>query len=468
MVFSSAVFLLLFLPNVFIGNACITFINRRFSNYFLLAASLIFYAWGEPYLVLLMVISIMLNWGVGLAVSKAQGMTRRLILLIGIICDLGILGYYKYAGFFAKTVNILLGRDCIPVLKIALPIGISFFTFQALSYVVDVYRGETEASNSLVNVALYISFFPQLIAGPIVKYRDINKQIESRRVSWADVSDGFKRFIYGLGKKVLISNTLGLCVDTIYALDVASIDSRTAWIGALAYTFQIYYDFSGYSDMAIGLGRMFGFRIMENFRYPYLSRSITEFWRRWHISLGSWFREYVYIPLGGNRKGICRTYINLIIVFFLTGLWHGADMSFVIWGLFHCFFTIIERLGFIKGLRKSGFLSTIYTFFVVNLGWVMFRADDTVIGFRFISRMLRPWKYHGPAIEPWRYMDHKTVFVFGCAILGMGFLKAYVPARIKAAWKNSVIEAFYCVLILMLCLAAVASDTYNPFIYFQF
>ena len=284
MVFSSSVFLLMFLPIVFIGNLLI---KKQYSNYFLLLASLIFYAWGEPYLVLLMIVSVTLNWVIGIVLGKTEGSIRKLFLIIGIICDLGILGYYKYAGFFAKTINSLIGEDFVPVLEIALPIGISFFTFQAISYVVDVYRGDTEASKSLVNVALYISFFPQLIAGPIVKYRDINKQIEVRDNNWVDVSDGFKRFIYGLGKKVMISNILGMCVDTIYAYEITSIDCRTAWIGALAYTLQIYYDFSGYSDMAIGLGKMFGFKILENFEYPYLSHSITEFWRRWHISLGS-------------------------------------------------------------------------------------------------------------------------------------------------------------------------------------
>ncbi len=364
--------------------------------------------------------------------------------------------------------NFLLKRELLPVVNIALPIGISFFTFQAISYIVDVYRGETDASNNFVNVALYISFFPQLIAGPIVKYRDINKQIENRSVFPKDVSDGFKRFIYGLGKKVLIANTLGLCVDTIYAYNITVIDCKTAWIGALAYTFQIYYDFSGYSDMAIGLGKMFGFKILENFEHPYLSQSISEFWRRWHISLGSWFREYVYIPLGGNRKGKVRTYINLIIVFFLTGLWHGADLSFILWGLYHGFFTILERIGLKKVLDRTKIIPTIYTFFVVNIGWVLFRANDTWTGLRYIARMM-PWRHRDiQFIETWNYMDRKTVFVFACAVIGMGFINRFAPKRVKDLWSGSVVEAVYCILVLILCLAAIASDTYNPFIYFQF
>lgn len=320
-----------------------------------------------------------------------------------------------------------------------------------------------------MNVALYISFFPQLIAGPIVRYRDINKQIESRFVLWTDVADGFRRFIYGLGKKVLIANTLGLCVDTIYAYDITTIDCITAWIGALAYTFQIYYDFSGYSDMAIGLGRMFGFKIHENFEHPYLSHSISEFWRRWHISLGSWFREYVYIPLGGNRKGKTRTYLNLILVFFLTGLWHGADLSFIIWGLFHGFFLLIERAGLKKTLEKLKVIPVLYTFFVVNIGWVLFRANGILTGLRYIARMLLPWRHQDlQNIATWNYLDNKTIFIFLCSVLGMGFINKFAPERLKDAWVGSITEAVYCILVLLLCLAAIASDTYNPFIYFQF
>lgn len=466
MVFSSAIFLLMFLPCIFIGN---TLIKKEYSNYLLLLASLVFYAWGEPILVILMIVSCLLNWIIGVSVSKTEGKVRGLILAFGIICNLGILGYYKYAGFFAGIVNSVFNRELLPVPDISLPIGISFFTFQAISYIIDVYRNDTEASGNPVNVALYISFFPQLIAGPIVKYKDINKQIADRSVSLPDVSDGFRRFIYGLGKKVLIANTLGLCVDTIYAYDISAIDCKTAWIGALAYTLQIYYDFSGYSDMAIGLGRMFGFTIPENFNYPYLSASISEFWRRWHISLGAWFREYVYIPLGGNRKGNIRKYINLAVVFFLTGLWHGADMSFIIWGLYHGLFSIIERLGFKKILEKTKVLPVIYTFLVVNFGWVLFRADDTLSGVRYIARMISPWRHRELAgIAYWNYMDYKTIFVFVCAFIGMGFINRFTPKRLKDLWKGSVIEAVYCVIILLLSLASVASDTYNPFIYFQF
>lgn len=465
MVFSSAVFLWLFLPVVFILNY---FVKKEYSNGLLLIASLIFYAWGEPVLVLLMMVSILVNWIVGLIIGKTdRGAIRKTALIIGVLCDLGILGYYKYAGFIVSIINGVFRREILTDPMIALPIGISFFTFQAISYIADVYKGDTEASTRLVNVALYISFFPQLIAGPIVKYRDINTQIEDRTISWIAVSAGFKRFIYGLAKKVLISNVLGLCVDTIYAYDITLIDGKTAWIGALLYTFQIYYDFSGYSDMAIGLGKMFGFDIPENFNYPYLSRSISEFWRRWHISLGSWFREYVYVPLGGNRKGKVRTYVHLAVVFFLTGLWHGADFSFIVWGLYHGFFSIAERLGLKKILDKSRIISTIYCFAVVNFGWVLFRADDMLTALRYIARMTMPWRHADLSILPWNYMDNKTIFVWICAVIGMGIMKL-VPERIICRWRDSVIEAIYCVLLLILSLASIASDTYNPFIYFQF
>ena len=464
MVFSSSVFLLLFLPIVFVLN---WFIKEKYSNGLLLAASLVFYAWGEPFLVLLMIASILINWGVGCIISKTSGVVKGLALSAGVICDLGILGYYKYAAFFARTVNSIIGRRLLPVTEVVLPIGISFFTFQAISYIVDVYRGNTEASYRLINVALYISFFPQLIAGPIVKYREINRQIEERFLDWEKTAAGFKRFIYGLGKKVLISNILGLCVDTIYGYDLSLVSSKMAWIGAAAYSLQIYYDFSGYSDMAIGLGKMFGFTILENFQYPYMSKSISEFWRRWHISLGSWFREYVYIPLGGNRKGKVRTYVNLGFVFLLTGLWHGADFSFIIWGLYHGFFAIIERLGFRKILSKIPLLSVLYTDLLVNFGWVLFRADDTITALRYLCRMLAPWRYSGLAAGTWEYMDFKTIVVLILGFLGMGF-QSYIPEKIRKIWDGSVPEALYCSCLLILSIAAVASNTYNPFIYFQF
>lgn len=508
MVFSSAVFLLLFLPIVFIGNTLLSIGHKRtgsklfvdLSNLFLLIASLIFYAWGEPVLVLMMVVSIIINHLVGLGISgvrlrhnsgdsSSKSVSERLLLLIGVICDLSLLGYFKYAGFLVRTLNSISGRELISDPGVTLPIGISFFTFQAISYIVDVYRGDTEVSPGIVNTALYISFFPQLIAGPIVKYHDINTQIIDRTVTADKVADGFRRFIYGLGKKVLIANVLGQCADTIYGFEIADVDFRMAWIGAIAYTFQIYYDFSGYSDMAIGLGRMFGFDIPENFNYPYLSRSISEFWRRWHISLGTWFREYVYIPLGGNRRGTVRTYVNLIIVFFLTGLWHGAGFSFIVWGLYHGFFSIAERListwrrghsiGHDSGTARSDgtagtlagvkpLCAALYTFLVVNFGWVLFRASSLRVAVKYLLRLIMPWKYMDVRYSYWHYMGFKTMAAGACALVGAGLLTVCIPARVRDKFRGSVAEAVYCGVVFVICLAAIAANTYNPFIYYQF
>lgn len=443
------------------------FIQPKFSNIFLLLSSLIFYAWGEPYLVFLMIISIIFNWLVGKGISEYRS-NRKFFLTGGIFVNLFILGYYKYAGFFLESLNMLMKREIFRIPNISLPIGISFFTFQAISYIIDVYYDKTKEADKLVNVALYISFFPQLIAGPIVKYREINSQIEHRQITGDNITLGFRRFIYGLSKKVLISNILGKTADSIFSLNVITLSSKLAWVGALCYTFQIYYDFSGYSDMAIGLGKMFGFDIPENFKYPYLSRSIREFWRRWHISLSSWFREYVYIPLGGNRKGTVCTYINLIIVFFLTGLWHGASVSFIIWGLYHGFFSIVERIGLGKYLDKNNVISHIYTIGVVIFSWVIFRVEKLTDAFRFIKRMIFPWQYTSFDVSIWYYIDGATITAFFAAILGMGILQKYVPDSIEKKWKFSAIEVISCTGLLLLCLAAVISDTYNPFIYFQF
>ena len=474
MVFSSIVFLWIFLPLVFIINL---FMAGRLSNIFLLSASLIFYAWGEPRLVLLMVISILVNWLAGKLIGKYVGY-KEWILAGAVAIDLSLLGYFKYAGFLVNAVNALAGRALIPVPEIRLPIGISFFTFQAISYVVDVYRGETQAQDRLVNTALYISFFPQLIAGPIVRYHDINLQLENRRITWEGVAAGFRRFVYGLSKKVLISNVLGACADQIYAMEPGKITGVMAWMAAICYMFQIYYDFSGYSDMAIGLGKMFGFDFPENFNYPCISHSVREFWRRWHISLSTWFKEYVYIPLGGNRKGQGRTYVNLLIVFFLTGLWHGAGWNFILWGLYHGFFLVIERMlssrkvaaadiGTAGAAIARKFVSFLYTFLVVNFGWVFFRTG-TGTAISLITRMLMPWCYGASGLSVWEFADYKTIFILVCAACGMGWFQNRISERKKEIWRFSLPETLWCTVMLILCIASIASDTYNPFIYFQF
>lgn len=467
MVFSSTVFLWVFLPIVFFMNLGLSQVHTKLSNLFLLIASLFFYAWGEPILVILMMSAILINWLAGIGMARFPGYSRW-ILAAAVLIDLGMLGYYKYAGLIVRTINMVCRREILADPMIVLPIGISFFTFQAISYAVDVYRGDVEAQPDLIGTALYISFFPQLIAGPIVKYREIHEQIACRQITAEGTAQGIRRFLYGLGKKVLIANTLGLCADTIYQYPVAGISGFMAWMAALTYTFQIYYDFSGYSDMAIGLGGMFGFHIPENFNYPYLSRSIGEFWRRWHISLGSWFREYVYIPLGGNRDGKKKTCRNLGIVFILTGLWHGANYSFILWGIYHGFLSIAERTGLAKWLEKHPMIGWLYTSLAVVFGWVLFRAESILHALKLIKRMLLPWAYTESFAPAWRYLDARTWTILICAAFGAGALQILVPDKIKKTWKNSFPEAIWCAVVLVLCLASVASDTYNPFIYFQF
>ena len=304
---------------------------------------------------------------------------KKIVLIVAIIFNLMILGYFKYFSSMMGALNGLIGKELIQVKTIILPLGISFYTFQIMSYIIDLYRGEIKVQKNIFRLALYITFFPQLVAGPIVKYHDVENQIAHRECTPEKIGYGIKRFIYGLGKKVIISNSIASVVDTIFTNSVDTISTLWVWIGVFLYTLQIYYDFSGYSDMAIGLGKMFGFDFMENFNYPYISKSIQEFWRRWHISLSTWFKEYVYIPLGGNRKGKVRTYFNLWIVFALTGIWHGATLNFLIWGLWHGLFMFIERLGVKKLLDKNPLkiINYIYTMFVVIVGWAMFRCDSS-------------------------------------------------------------------------------------------
>lgn len=469
MVFSSMVFLWIFLPVVFLLSLLIR--NIKAQNILLLIASLIFYAWGEPTYIILLLASVVMNWALGLCIEKYEN-RRRLFLAIDIIGNLLLLGYFKYCNFVLNTLDHLLPMLHLPRTSIALPIGISFFTFQAMSYVIDLYRGEYKAQKNVLNLALYISFFPQLIAGPIVKYRDIDEQITVRSVSREKIASGFRRFIYGLGKKVVISNLLAVSVDKIFALDPSQMTGLVAWCGAVFYTLQIYYDFSGYSDMAIGLGKMFGFDFLENFNYPYISASIKEFWRRWHISLSSWFKEYLYIPLGGNRKGKFRTYVNLSIVFAVTGLWHGASWNFVGWGLYHGAFLIFERMGFGKLLEKSKVLSRIYCMIVVVIGWVFFRVDSVSTGLRVIERMLMPWKYQTSAVAIGTLMSEQTVLACVIGVIGCGILQKIFTCRklsgFASRWKNSLPEAIYCGLVLFYCIMLLANNTYNPFIYFRF
>ncbi len=470
MLFSSMIFLWLFLPFTVIVNSLL---NPRYSNVFLLIMSLLFYAWGEPVYVLLMLVSIIINWSAGLLIGKVKR-GKGALLGLDVILNLAILGVFKYYDFAAGSINSLFGREILEIRNIALPIGISFFTFQALSYVIDLYRGRCLVQKNILNLALYISFFPQLIAGPIVRYSDIAQQIRSRRMTTEGFTVGFRRFIYGLGKKVIISNCMAQIADKVFALGGAELTTLSAWIGAFAYMMQIYYDFSGYSDMAIGLGKIFGFDFLENFNYPYLSRSIREFWQRWHISLGTWFREYVYIPLGGNRKGKLITVVNLLIVFLLTGLWHGANWTFVVWGLYHGLFQMIERLGFGKLLKKAGILANLYSLIVVLFGWVLFRADSISYALEYAHHMVAPWKYgfeNALFVRPLFLLSVRDILIFAVAVLGAGPVQAITKKllpRIHEKWKMSLAEIPFLTAILVYCIMLLASGTYNPFIYFRF
>lgn len=464
MVFSSAVFVFVFLPIVFGINILA---GSRLSNYWLLGASLFFYAWGEPVLILLMIVSIVLNWTFGLLIER-YSRQKKVMLFVAVTINLGLLIYFKYIGLLTDIINSVCQKQVMNTPQIRLPIGISFFTFQALSYIIDIYRGETKPAHKIVDTALYIAFFPQLIAGPIVKYKEISEQIKNRSITYDGVAWGFRRFIYGLSKKVLIANVLGECVDRIHSYDIQIVDTKMAWICALLYTFQIYYDFSGYSDMAIGMGQMFGFTIPENFKYPYLSNSISEFWRRWHISLGMWFREYIYISLGGSREGKKKTYINLMIVFLLTGIWHGANYTFILWGIINGFLVVMERSAVGTFLRKHRFVSYLYCFLAINIGWVIFRADSVVQGLQYLVRMFMPWRHPETYISIWEYLDKKVIIVFACAVLGCGIIQKLLSNDIKNRLKGSFWEAACCFGMMMISISMIVGDTYNPFIYFQF
>lgn len=466
MLFSSMVFLWVFLPICLIGYYLV---KPKFKNVFLLIASLIFYAWGEPKFVFLMVLSIIVNYIFAILMEDTPK-EKKTFLTLGIVFNLALLGYFKYFNFLIENINLLLQAE-ISAKTIVLPIGISFFTFQIMSYLIDVYRNpEIKAQRNIINLGLYIALFPQLIAGPIVKYKDIEKELLVRTVSVEDFSYGIKRFIIGLGKKVLLANNLAVTVDLIFAQNVGDLSSVTLWLGAIGYMFQIYYDFSGYSDMAIGLGRMFGFHFQENFIYPYLSNSIKEFWRRWHISLSTWFKEYLYIPLGGNRKGKVKLYRNLTIVFFTTGLWHGASWNFIIWGLWHGLFALLERMKFGDFLAKTRFFNKIYVFFVVIIGWVFFRADNLNLAVEYLKGM---FFWHLEEQIPLRMVVSNQFFVVLLfSILLSGVLQS-VLRKIKRneffeSEKITWIDDFTMPAVLIICIICLVSGTYNPFIYFRF
>ncbi len=464
MVFSSLIFLWIFLPIIFIGYFLI---QDRLKNIFLLIGSLIFYAWGEPKYIFLMLCLIFINYGIGILIDRFEK-RKKLFLILSIVINIGILGYFKYLNTLIGIVNNHVEKE-VELSEITLPIGISFITFQILSYIIDLYRGVYKAQKNIIHLALYIFFFPQLIAGPIVQYKDIDEQLKHRVCTLEKTVWGIRRFIYGLAKKVIISNILAQCVDTIYKLDYIDLTGALAWIGAVFYTLQIYYDFSGYSDMAIGLGKIFGFHFRENFDYPYLSSSVQEFWQRWHISLGTWFKEYLYIPLGGNKKGNIRTYFHLLVVFLATAVWHGTRFNFILWGLFHGICQIVERLGLKEFLVKHKIIAHIYTMMVFTFGWVVFRSENVIQAGVMVRRMLLPWEYTKTSLIMGKVFGNKTLFVVVCGILGCGLIQ-FILCKVKIIdkMKGSYLEMIYCSMLFILCISMLASRTYNPFIYFRF
>ncbi|MCI5221361.1 MAG: MBOAT family protein [Candidatus Electrothrix sp. AR4] len=487
MVFSSTLFLFLFLPIVLLAYFIA---GRKMRNIILLVASLLFYAWGETVYVLLMLCSILVNYSFGILIDRArqQGRSGKTSLVCAVTINLLLLGFFKYANFVINNLNIMLQHlhiDPVNFQQVHLPIGISFFTFQAMSYVIDLYRGESKVQKNPVNIALYIALFPQLIAGPIVRYHDIAKQINSRKSTVEDLACGIRRFIIGLGKKVLIANVMGRTADYIFSLPPDKLPASLAWLGAVAYTLQIYFDFSGYSDMAIGLGRIFGFHFLENFNYPYLSSSIREFWRRWHISLSTWLRDYLYIPIGGSRGSKARTSFNLITVFFLCGLWHGASWTFAVWGLYHGLFLILERTEPIsKLLQKLPWpVRYLYAMTIVIVGWVIFRAETLSQALAYLQAMCTPGRSPLYNSQIFLLINNEFTFTLIVGIIGAFPLLRAASEKIQAGRSTSTDEQSFDPMggavsatlqiaglsfILLYSVAGIMGGSYNPFLYFRF
>ena len=468
MLFSSSIFLFFFLPVVIIGYRLVP---RGARIYFLMLASLFFYAWGEPRYVLIMLLSIAINYSFGLLIDASAGRNKylsRIFLFMAVAGNLGILFYFKYMDFVLDSANRLLGSG-FALHDIVMPIGISFFTFQGMSYVIDLYFRKVRVQKNPALTAFYISFFPQLIAGPIVRYNHIEEQLYKRDESFERFVLGAKRFIIGLAKKVIIANTVGYVADQVFQHPALEITAATAWLGIVCYTFQIFFDFSGYSDMAIGLGKMFGFEFLENFNYPYISKTVTEFWRRWHISLSSWFRDYLYIPLGGNRRG--NVYIHLLIVFAVTGFWHGASFNFLAWGLWHGAFLIFER---VLGLREAKNkplvpLRHVVTLLVVIVGWVFFRAEGLREALNYICVMFGMVQPENVGFTAWYYITNKAIVALAIAVIAsipIAKAKPFERLRERAAWNYA--STAMLLLLFFVSIVFVVSSSYNPFIYFRF
>lgn len=464
MIFSSIIFIFTFLPIVL----AIYYISpKKFRNFILLIASLVFYAWGEPIYIFLMIFTTIFNYLMSLWINIRKGKGKRTLLIITIIVNLLILGYFKYCGFLIEIINNIF-HVSIKYTQLALPIGISFYTFQTLSYVVDVYLKKVKVQKNIIDFSTYVTMFPQLVAGPIVKYSDIQRQLKNREESFDNFGIGVEKFIIGLGKKVLLANNIGMLWNTIQAQNLESISVLTAWLGAIAYTMQIYFDFSGYSDMAVGLGRMFGFKFIRNFKYPYISKSVTEFWRRWHISLSSWFKEYVYIPLGGNREGVLKQCRNLLIVWTLTGLWHGASYNFVAWGLYYGVLLIFEKFIFERALNKLPVLiKKIYTMTIVIVGWVLFAAPNLSWAVKYIKILFFIGKNKFIDGNFKYYLNNNFILLIILILASTPFLKNIFNSIKKSRGGYAISIIIQCTLFI-LAIAYLLNASYNPFLYFRF
>lgn len=462
MVFSSFIFLIIYLP-VFLTMYYVC--PARFRNAILLLASLVFYAWGEPVYVVIMIASIVINYVFGLILSVSN---NKLLMLLNVLLNLGALGLFKYTDFAISTVNAITGKS-FDLLHIALPIGISFYTFQALSYTVDVFTGEVLPQKNIINFGAYLTMFPQLIAGPIVQYETVADELDEREFSWVDFSNGAYRFVVGLAKKVIIANSVGEVFETIRAYDMST---TSAWIAAIAYTLQIYFDFSGYSDMAIGLGRMLGFHFPENFLHPYEAVSITDFWRRWHVSLSGWFRKYVYIPLGGNRRGMARQLLNLFIVWSLTGLWHGTSYNFVLWGLYYAVLLCIEKLFMGRVLERiPRFFCHIITMILVVIGWAIFSVTDLGELLSYLKVLFGGSEYLFTATDIWFLKEYGSLLIIGAlACLNWQAIMDKLPhlnGRIRFEMPEPV-KLLVMIILFVLSVAFLVGGSYNPFLYFRF
>lgn len=466
MVFSSTIFVFLFLPLVLL---CYFLAPKKLKNYILLFFSLVFYIFGGPKFLLVLLFVVLIDYIGAILINKTN--KKKLFLILTLILNIATLVYFKYTGFFLENVNNIFGLN-ITIPDIVLPIGISFYTFQAMSYVIDVYRNKVSLQKNYLTLLLYVSLFPQLVAGPIVRYETIEQELKVRKTTFEDVEYGIRRFILGLAKKVIIANQMGALADTIFAS--SDISTPVAWLGAIAYMFQIYFDFSAYSDMAIGLGRIFGFKFLENFNFPYISKSITEFWRRWHISLSTWFRDYVYIPLGGNRKGIKRQIINLFIVWLLTGFWHGAEWNFVIWGLYYFIFLMLEKFVFNKVLAKTpNVIRHIYTLFIVLIGWVIFRCESLDSIKTMFTSMFTLKITEFSLNELLIYLETYAIYFILAIIFSMPVyykivdkINSLKEGKLKLALN--ILHYGSLIVIFIITIMFLAYSSYNPFIYFRF